>query len=141
MAILMDRDRYPATGAPTVNFGHVKNTRRTIYLNSVFQADSASLPGLGPDLVYRDPWGNPYIITFDLNFDEDCRDVFYARSTVSKDTSGYDNGLTSADPSGATDDFQYRGKVMIWSLGPDKKADEKQKANTPPNRDNILSWK
>jgi hypothetical protein len=34
-------------------------------------------PGVGTDLVYRDPWGNPYIITMDLNYDEMCKDAFY----------------------------------------------------------------
>ena len=34
-------------------------------------------PGVGPDGVYRDPWGNPYVITIDLNYDEKARDGFY----------------------------------------------------------------
>jgi hypothetical protein len=34
-------------------------------------------PGVGTDLVYRDPWGNPYIITLDLNYDEKARDACY----------------------------------------------------------------
>jgi prepilin-type N-terminal cleavage/methylation domain-containing protein len=142
MAILMDRAIYPS-GAPTANFGHVKNTRQKNYLVGVFGADSTNLPGLGPDLVFRDPWGNPYIITFDLNFDEDCRDVFYELSKVSHDPSGagFDSGLTSSDSTGSTDDFHYLGGVMIWSLGPDKKADSAQPANVAPNRDNILSWR
>jgi hypothetical protein len=45
-----------------------------------------------------------------------------------------------SDAAGVSDAFEYSGGVMIWSLGPDKKADT-QTANTAPNRDNILSWK
>ena len=142
MAILMDRVTYPS-GAPTANFGHVKNTRQINYLNGVFTVDSADLPGLGPDLVFRDPWGNPYIITFDSNFDTNSHDAFYALSKVSRDqrSAGFDGLLNVSDASGLSDDFQYRGGVMIWSLGPDKKADPNQPANVAPNRDNIASWK
>jgi prepilin-type N-terminal cleavage/methylation domain-containing protein len=142
MAILMDRPIYP-NGAPTANAGHVKNTRQKNYLVDVFTADTTNLPGLGPDLIFRDPWGNPYIITFDLNFDTNSHDVFYALSKVSQDqkAAGFDELMNASDVSGITDDFQYRGGVMIWSLGPDKKADPNQPANVAPNRDNILSWK
>ncbi len=82
IAILMDREKY-ANGAPTVNFGHVKNTRKKLYLSDVDMMPSVDMPGLGPDLVFRDPWGNPYIISFDLNYDEKCRDALYAKSAVS----------------------------------------------------------
>lgn len=141
MAILMDREKY-GNGTPTVNFGHVKNTRKKLYLSDVDMVASADMPGLGPDLVFRDPWGNPYVISFDLNYDEKCADALYTKSAVSRDmgNSGY-NGLVNAlDATGASDAFEYSGGVMIWSLGPDKKASA-QAANTAPNRDNILSWK
>jgi type II secretory pathway pseudopilin PulG len=141
MAILMDRQKYPS-GAPSANFDHARNKRQKIYLN-LPQADTANLPGLGPDLVFRDPWGTPYVISFDLNFDENCRDVMYEKSSVSKEPpgSGSDNGLNPTDPSGDKNDFYYRGGVMIWSLGPDKKADANRKALEAPNRDNIVSWR
>jgi prepilin-type N-terminal cleavage/methylation domain-containing protein len=141
MAILMDRETYPATGAPTANFGHVKNSRRKIYLSNIDTPSTADLPGWGPDLVYRDPWGMPYIISFDLNFDEKCRDALYQKSAVSTNSGSVGlNGLVnSADPKGASDQFEYRGGVMIWSLGTDRKA-EVGPANAGLNRDNILSW-
>ena len=141
IAILMDREKYP-NGTPTINFGHVKNPRKIAYLTGVDMVQSATMPGLGPDLVFRDPWGNPYIISFDLNYDEKCADALYEKSAVSRETnnSGYNGLINSADPSGASDAFQYHGGVMIWSLGPDKKGDQNA-ANVAPNRDNILSWK
>ena len=139
MAILLDREKYPNTGNPTVNYGHVKNTRRYPYLADVQIEDNTNTPGLGPDLIYRDPWGNPYIISLDLNYDERCRDVLYQKSSVSQElgNAGF-NGL--ADSTGAPDGFEYHGGVMVWSLGPDKKADTNA-ANAGFNRDNILSWK
>src|SRR5262249_31703526 len=75
MAILLDLETYPDS-RHTVNFGHVKNPQKTSYLNVKRVSDKAS-PGVGQDLVYRDPWGNPYIITFDLNYDQKARDAFY----------------------------------------------------------------
>ena len=140
MAILLNRERY-RSGAPTVNLNHAKNKLQKFYLTSIPEADTTNLPGLGPDLVYRDPWGTPYVISFDLNFDGNCRDALYEKSSVSKPIAGYDSGLNSTDPAGNTDDFYYRGGVMIWSLGPNKTADAIHKANEAPNRDNIVSWR
>jgi prepilin-type N-terminal cleavage/methylation domain-containing protein len=139
IAILMDRQQYPASGAPTVNFGHVRNTRQKFYLANVDYADTTDLPGVGPDLVYRDPWGNPYIISFDLNYDEKCRDALYEKSSVSQNAgaSGL-NGLVNS--SSLPNQFAYQGHVMVWSLGSDRKADAGP-ANAGVNRDNILSWK
>jgi len=141
IAILMDREKYP-NGTPTVNFGHVKNPRKNAYLTGVDIVQATTMPGLGPDLIFRDPWGNPYIISFDLNYDENCADALYEKSAVSRETknSGYNGLINSADPSGVSDAFQYHGGVMIWSLGPDKSGGQNA-ANIAPNRDNILGWK
>jgi prepilin-type N-terminal cleavage/methylation domain-containing protein len=140
IAILMDLETYPDGSGNTVNKGHVKNTQQTKFLNATM-VDAVDLPGVGPDLVYRDPWGNPYIISLDLNGDGKCKGAFYRLDNVSKNgTAGY-NGLIN--PSGVADNFAYNGGEMVWSLGPDKGA-----ANTPginasvsPNKDNVLSWK
>jgi len=141
MSVLLNRERY-MDGSPTINAGHLKNTKQKFYLSAVPMADAVNLPGLGPDLVFRDPWSNPYLISFDLNYDENCRDATYCKSKVSRDkgANGFNGLINSLDPAGATDDFQYRGGLMIWSLGPDGKADANSAANVSPNRDNILSW-
>jgi prepilin-type N-terminal cleavage/methylation domain-containing protein len=142
MTILLDREKYPGTGAPTVNFGHVKNVRKKNYLPDVDMVGAANLPGLGPDLVFRDPWGTPYIISFDLNFDDRCQDAFYAQFRVSQESvnSGFNGLMNTINATGASDDFEYHGGVMIWSLGPDRKL-ENGPANAGLNRDNVLSWK
>lgn len=139
MAILLNLEKYPNTGAPTANFGHVKNSRQYRYLSDVQIMDDTNTPGLGPDLIYRDPWGNPYIISLDLNYDGMCQDALYQKSSVSQDVnnSGF-NGLVNS--TGAPDGFGHRGGVMVWSLGPDKKTDTSP-ATSGLNRDNILSWK
>ena len=55
-----------------------KNPQQTIFLNAKMSGDTSS-PGVGTDLVYRDPWGNPYVISMDLNYDEQCKDAFYCK--------------------------------------------------------------
>jgi prepilin-type N-terminal cleavage/methylation domain-containing protein len=145
IAILMDLERYPAGAPNTVNFGHAKNTQRIQFLNARMVGDSVS-PGVGQDLVYRDPWGNPYIITMDLNNDGNCADAFYKLRSVSQKTGAAGcNGLVDVtDQSGMSDDYEYHGGVMVWSLGPDKQASMNMpaggNATQGVNKDNVLSW-
>jgi len=134
IAILMDLTNYPGGGL-TANMNYAKNPQQTIFLNAHLSGDTNS-PGVGTDLVYRDPWGNPYVITMDLNYDENCKDAFYELTLVS--TGGL-NGLINPDNS--ADNFQYRGKIMVWSAGPDGKVDPAIPANQGVNKDNVLNWK
>jgi prepilin-type N-terminal cleavage/methylation domain-containing protein len=145
IAILMDFTNYPG-GGPTVNSNYVKNPQQTMFLNAKMSGWDPSqagtpLPGVGNDLVYRDPWGTPYIISMDLNYDEKCSDVFYRSNTVSSPTKTNPgiNGLISPDPV-IGDNYQYHGKVMVWSAGPDKRVEPTSPANQGANKDNILSW-
>ena len=144
IAILMDIERYPSGTSNTVDFGHAKNTQQIKFLNAAMVSDT-NTPGIGPDLVYRDPWGNPYIISMDLNYNESTQDALYRYRAVSQQTSGQAagiNGLNNlTDPSGASDDYEYRGGAMVWSLGPDKKVDKGDRADADENRDNVISWK
>ena len=139
MAILLDVDKRPDTGALTVNENHGQNPQKTVFLNATPNSKNVG-PGLGSDLLYRDPWGNPYIITIDLNYDNLCRDGFYRRSAVSQDngTRGF-NGLTSSGSE--VDTWEIRAPVVVWSMGPDGLADPTVKANVGVNKDNVLSWK
>ena len=106
-----------------------------------FDTNSA---GVGTDLVYRDPWGNPYVITMDLNYDDQCQDAFYSLKGVSQQSgqSGFNSLGNSTDPNGNGNNFRYHGKVMVWSAGPDGKIDRSAsaRANTGFNKDNVLSW-
>jgi hypothetical protein len=147
IGILMDLTNYP-NGTPVLaNLNYQKNPQQTIFLTpklsgyDPINAPSQNPPG-GVDVtgVYRDPWGNPYIITMDLNYDELCKDAFYSLNKVSN---GGVNGLSNPDgPSSGTDNWQYHGKVMVWSAGPDGKIDNSPGVNAKQgaNKDNILSW-
>jgi len=145
MAVLMDMEKYP-NGLFTINKDHVKNPQRTKYLNATLVSDTTS-PGIGLDGVYRDPWGNPYIITVDLNNDEKARDAFYSTIVVSEDASSASNpksglnGLIAGKDKNNNVVYEANTPVMVWSAGPDKMIDPGSKANVGVNKDNVCSWK
>ena len=149
MAVLLDVEHWPAAspGVNTINVGHAKNPSKTTYLNANMPGNTASA-GIGTDGIYRDLWGNPYIITIDLNFDDKARDAFYRSPAVSTDigdTSGVTpkRGLNGLIPKiiGGNTVYEANAPVMVWSPGPDKLVDPAVGATVGANRDNILSWK
>ena len=97
-----------------VNLNSAKNPQRLNLLPNIKPGATTSSPGLGPDGIYRDPWGQPYIITLDLDADDQCAGLFYP--TV-------------------------RAPVAIWSKGPDGKFDRLSAAGVGDNKDNVLGWK
>lgn len=120
IAILLARAHFP-DGRPSPNVEHSRNPNRLVFLNAKIVADAKS-PGVGQDGVYRDPWGNPYIISLDLNGDGRCRDAFYSRAEVSELDLGSVGhfGLTRADSSPTNRHaFQANTMAMVWSFGPD----------------------
>jgi len=145
IAILMDITNTTVTA---VNANHQKNPQQTIFLNAKMVSDP-SLPGVGPDLNYRDPWRNPYVITLDLNDDNSCKDPLYSLHNVSYQNpqpntpapqQGYNGLVNPTDPTGTSDNFLYHGNVMVWSAGPDGKIDPLNPADSGVNKDNIISW-
>ena len=142
ISILMDLTNFPS-GGPTVNVGHTKNTQQIKLLNANMARSTADA-GVGPDLVYRDPWGNPYIISMDLNYDGKTWDALYRQMNVSRpnppSASGINGLYNSVDATGNGNHFQFNGGVMVWSFGPDKNS-AVIRADQGLNRDNVLSWK
>jgi prepilin-type N-terminal cleavage/methylation domain-containing protein len=146
MAVLLDMERY-GDGRLTINAGHLKNPQKNSFLDAQSVSDTVS-PGIGLDGVYRDPWGNPYIITLDLNYDSKGRDVFYSQRNVSADptsTTTPPNGLNglvpTTLPNGGGVVYELGGSIMVWSAGPDKTVDPNSPANAGANKDNVLTWK
>jgi hypothetical protein len=132
-------------GELSPNKQYVLNPKKNPYLELTL-VDSPKRPndparaGLGWDGVYRDPWGNPYIISLDLSYDRRCRDAFYRLASVSADASGRGiNGLSRGDTSDP-DSFEANKPIMVWSFGPDGTAGDSQKANQGFNKDNVISW-
>ncbi len=148
MAVLMDVEYWPnSSTTPTINKDHVKNPQRTPYLGGVKMSGNTAGAGLGTDGVFRDPWGNPYIITIDLNYDDKARDAFYRTKNVAGDPGDTANnpprGLNGLIPKANSNPLVYEANspVMVWSAGPDKMIDPNTPGNQGVNKDNILSWK
>jgi prepilin-type N-terminal cleavage/methylation domain-containing protein len=99
------------------------NPKKTLFLEPPVVA-STNAPGVGPDGIYRDPWGNPYIISLDLDMSGGVLDGIY----------GYSRPKTNSLPAEIT------GKVAVWSLGPDGAADKNIAPNFGVNKDNVVSW-
>ena len=148
ISILMDLTSFPNSLPTPANSKHQKNPKQVKYLNAKMSGYDPTTGQLNPpggvdnSGIYRDPWGNPYIITMDLSYDDQCSDLFYSQQNVSQ-SSGQTglNGLfnpNSGNPN--TDNFLYHGKVMVWSAGPDGKIDSGAKANAGFNKDNVISW-
>jgi prepilin-type N-terminal cleavage/methylation domain-containing protein len=159
MGILLNIDKVPATGADTWNTR--RNPQRITFLNAKMVSGGQALGGgVGPDLVYRDPWGDPYIITVDSNGDEKCCDAYYRQQNVSANAANAGqagstmqgvNGLMREPLPGSTtargNNFVCRSPVMVWSFGPDGRINNANanypngRADKAANKDNVLSWK
>ncbi len=143
MAILLDRETYnqkpyeSLTSLDTENKGHARNPRKNIFLTAK-EVAALGKPGIGPDLVYRDPWGNPYIISMDLNQDAKTVDAFYKIDGISKNPTNSVAGLNGMVKVGT--DYAVNAPLTVWSMGPDKNCDLNKRADEDVNADNILSW-
>lgn len=118
-----------ATATMNMNSFNAYNPRKEVFFHAN-PVNSTALytdaHGLDQNGVLRDPFGNPYFITLDLNYDDKCYDAFYTPLYAKN------NVISSNIP----------GEVIIWSAGPDKTIDGSNTATptTDPNKDNILSW-
>ena len=142
MAALLDLERFK-NGAGTPNAGHQMNPNKVPYLNAK-EVTGFTMPGIGEDGVFRDPWGIPYIISLDANGDNKTRDAFYRFNSVSWKGAGAAaeagiNGLFKAVPT-VNDSFEANKPIMVWSFGPDRAIDVTVKADQLKNKDNVLSW-
>jgi len=110
MAILRDDVYFPeyATNG-SLHLGHIYNPQQTPF----FQATTATpgapgawmgSPGVGPDEIWRDPWGQPYIISLDLQGNNQVFDPYL-------------NGMYQAQ-SPKTPPLFTPGNAVVWSLGP-----------------------
>lgn len=148
VAILRDMEQ-TAAGQNTVNVGHAYNPKEENFLEGLKDvgvrkvqsgATIGAPDGVGPDGIWRDPWGSPFIVTVDLDFDGKCRDGFYRRAAVSQDQGNMGMFGLRRPPGGGADDFEVNSSVIVWSMGPDGMADPAAPAGAGANKDNILGW-
>ena len=130
MQILLDIDR---PGGP--NQQHKRNPRQHVFFHAKMVPDGSGISTA--DYVFRDPWGNPYIISMDMDGDNKCTDAFYRQKALHPPAPapGY-YGLTRR----LDNDLELNGQTMIWSFGPDGQADPGVQANGGVNKDNVLGW-
>ena len=135
-----------------INQANAKNPKQTIYYKPTRTVsdlvEATNKPGSSSvctvDYQVRDPWGSPFIISLDLDYDGMTRDAVYGLATVSatpSDPSQGLNGLVRTENKAlGTINYDLKGPIMIWSKGPDGKLDVNVKANQGVNKDNILGW-
>ncbi len=105
-----------------------RNPKKSSYIEA--RMVSGNAPGLSADdHVYRDPFGNPYMVTLDLNANDKAVDAFYGTKANTK-------GLSQ----NSENKWELNGPIMIWSVGPDGQADKNSAPDQGVNRDNILGW-
>ena len=114
-----------------INFNNSLNQKGNIYLN-VKLAKGVGPNGLGElDKVLRDPWGNPYLVWVDTDFDNKIVDPFPATAGGSVLPANNPNARFISQP------------VLVMSLGPKGDADFTLPADAKGtvNADNIYSWR
>lgn len=121
IVILMDVS-VPAVPA---NLNHARNPQKHSFLNAQLKQNTTGQGVSSVDYNYRDPWGNPYVIAFDLDFDNAVQ-------------IGLNDPVYSTYPYG-----RIPRPVLVWSKGPDGQAengDGSGQGKEPKNKDNIKSW-
>ena len=123
-----------------VNKNHRANYKKTRYFEPKL-TDNLEEQGIGPDGVFRDPFGNPYVISVDLNNDDKCCDVLYGLPSIS-DISGDRIGQFGLMRETINDKemFCLPSTVMVWSAGPDRDTSLNDNAKQGANYDNIIGW-
>tara|TARA_Y100000588_G_C13903416_1_gene773891 strand:- start:17 stop:715 length:699 start_codon:yes stop_codon:yes gene_type:complete len=123
-----------------VNKNHRANYKKTRYFEPKMTGNYDD-QGIGPDGIFRDPFGNPYVISVDLNNDDKCSDLLYEMpgiSGIASERIGH-HGLMR-ETIGGEELFVLPGSVMVWSAGPDKETSWNVNAKEGVNYDNIIGW-
>ena len=121
IAILRDDNYYPETKGTLT---HIYNPQQTSFFTAK-SASSTNSAGIGPDEVWRDPWGSPYIVTLDLGYHDSVFDTNLAQM--------YEN----QNP-GKT--LKISGEAVVWSFGPNKSIDLTKGMNDPANKYMVTSY-
>ena len=100
-----------AASANPVNAAHSRNPQRHIFFNAKTSLTGTG-PGMGSDGAFRDPWGNPYRITLDLNYDGKCD----GQCTDPKWPNGIQApvGVWTLIPNTTFDPIKFKGVATSW---------------------------
>jgi prepilin-type N-terminal cleavage/methylation domain-containing protein len=100
----------------------VSNPRQIEFIKPPDAKDiSAPRGGIGPpaDPQFYDPWGKPYVVRIDADYDNEVSNPYSANA--------------GAVP-------KLRAGVIAWSLGKDKTTDAGADKNATANKDDVISW-
>ena len=110
-----------------------RNPRGQSFLDAKMTGGTS--PGVSSaDHVFRDPWGNPYIITVDMDDDGHCIDPYFGV----KGAKGLVQNLSNAAKNPSR--YKLANPVMVWSFGPDGRFDQNSAWDAGVNKDNVLGW-
>ena len=132
-----------------INRGHSRNIKKINFLGMKKFAENNSTPGVGPNGIFRDPFGNPYVVTVDKNGDDKCWDMLYGKKAVSEDPGDPGAPIGAHGLKKHEDGYVLMSKAMVWSAGPDRYASDQHKALNEEfelsgfkgtNDDNIIGW-
>jgi prepilin-type N-terminal cleavage/methylation domain-containing protein len=124
ISILRD-DNFPPESNITTFAAHIYNPQKTSLFNAKAAGD-VSQPGIASDEIFRDPWGNPYMITMDLNYDGKCYDY-----TLDQ--------MYQANSPKPTQPLWPAVDAIVWSLGPGWKTVSATNAlSTGPNKLSLV---
>lgn len=134
-----------ATDIATKNYNvdNVRNPQKQNFLTGPRPAIDANSPGIDKNGIYRDPWGTPYVLSFDMNYSGKVVDEAYGKGGLEgSDTQGL-TGLTKETEKKFKEEGKYVlvGDVMVWSQGPNRGYNSGMAATENDNADNLLSWK
>lgn len=117
ISILTNAAYYPENSVTRHTFNS-----RSLPLYTARPAVDTNSPGVDTNNILRNPWGMPYIITLDLNYDGQCTDTVIWPILMN------------------TKIFSVPGTSMIWSFGYLKTVDLKNPSD-PNNKHILTSWK
>ena len=120
IAILRDDNFWPETNNSGAQ--HIYNPQKSSLFDAKMSTTTNSLgqgisPGIGPDDIFRDPWGSPYIVTLDLNYDGKCFDYTLNKMYQS---------VTPMPPA-----LMVPGEAIVWSFGPAMTIHPNEPFNSP----------
>ena len=118
ISILRDDNFYPEASN---NVQHIYNPQQTPFFSAKVANNSIS-PGIGTNDVFLDPWGSPYIITLDLNYDFKCFDWTLNQMY-------HNNNLGTSQPQPPP--LMVPGEAIVWSLGPAMTIHPTEPLNSP----------
>lgn len=133
LMVILTASTFPGYTAHSSVAGNARNPRRTAYFNAKGSGGAAGA-GLGTDGVMRDPFGNPYIVALDFNYDGWVSNSVYKANAMNS----FNTGLVQQ---GGPNTWALKDSVMVFSFGPDGMFASTNAANSGVNRDNVITWK